>query len=153
MADQMDVDIDIDNSLTEAIQKASETKFKSSKSHGIYTTTLKTPPFAYAHLEIISATNNTVLSLDELTVRQYLTSALKQFLGITGTAMPIDIMKVSGRQAWVRLPRQDLGAFAAAMTAWVGTGSSISGFRICAAGDWLGALIGRYDQRRIWGES
>lgn len=149
MTDQMD----IDTPLAEAVQKASETKSKSSKSHGIYTTTLKSPQFAYAHLEIISATSDTILSLDELTVRQYLTSALKQFLGITGTAMPIDILKVSGREAWVRLPRQDLGTFAAAMTAWVGTGSSISGFRICAAGDWLGALVGRYDQRKIWGES
>lgn len=149
MADQMDVDTP---PLADAIQKASETKSKSSKSHDIYTTTIKNPPYAYAHLETLTAPDTTI-SLDELTARQYLTAALKQFLGITGTAMPIDILKVSGREAWVRLPRQDLGAFAAAMTAWIGTGSSVSGFRICAAGDWLGALVGGYDQRKIWGES
>lgn len=65
--------------------------------------------------------------------------------------MPIDILKITGRECWVRVPRQDLGAFAAALTAWVGTGSA-SGFRIYAAGDWLGALVGRYEQRKLWGE-
>lgn len=150
MADQMDVDT---TPLAEAVQKASETKSKSSKSsHAIYTTTIKTPPYAYAHLELI-ANNTAMMALDELTVRQYLTAALRQFLGTTGTAIPVDILNVAGREAWVRLPRQDLGAFAAAMTAWPGTGSSVSGFRICAAGDWLGALVGRYDQRKIWGDS
>lgn len=148
MAEQMD----IDPPLEQAIQKAAATKSKSTKSHNVYTTTIKTPPYAYAHLEIITSSNTSV-SLDDLTTRQYLTSAMKQFLGITGTAMPIDILKVSGRETWVRLPRQDLGAFAAAMAAWMGTGTSVSGFRICAAGDWLGALVGRYDQRKIWGES
>lgn len=148
MAEQMD----IDTPIGEAIQKASQTKSKSSKSHDIYTTTIRTPPYAYAHLETIAAANAPIL-LDELTIRQYLTSALKQFLGITGTAILIDILKVAGREAWVRLPRQDLGAFAAAMTTWMGIGPSISGFRICAAGDWLGALVGSNDQRKIWGES
>lgn len=147
MAEKMDVD----TPLYESITKATQSKSKFAKSHDIYTTTLKAPSYAYAHLELITANQESVL--DDLTLRQYLTAALKQFLGLTGMGLSIDILKVSGCESWVRVPRQDLGAFAAALTAWTGSGGSISGFRVCAAGDWLGALVGRHDQRKIWGAS
>lgn len=137
---------DVHASVQEAETKARGTK---SKSREIYSTAIKNPTYAYAHLELIT-TNN--LILDDLQIRSYLTSALKQFLGTTGSGMPIDILKVQGKESWVRVPRQDLGAFAAALTAWSGSGSS-AGFIIRAAGDWLGALVGRHDQRRLWGES
>lgn len=149
---KMDGQMEIDIPLGEVIKNASESKSKSSKSHDIYATTIKTSLYAYAHLKLITKTNSDMV-LDDLTIRQYLTAALKQFLGITGAGMPIDILMVSGQESWVRVPQQDLGAFAAAVTAWIGTGSSVSGFRICAAGDFLGALVGRYDQKKIWGES
>ncbi|KAH8772826.1 hypothetical protein F5883DRAFT_37685 [Diaporthe sp. PMI_573] len=138
--------MDVDNPVPEVLAKSSGRK---SKSHEIYSTTIKSPTYAYAHLELI-ATNNLVL--DDLQLRSYLTAALKQFLGATGSGMPIDILKVQGKESWVRVPSQDLGAFAAALTAWSGSGNS-TGFIIRAAGDWLGALVGRHDQRRLWGES
>lgn len=138
--------MDIDAPVQQAPTKAKGTKLKS---HEIYSTTIKTPPYAYAHLEIISTSN---ILLDELQVRSYLTSALKQFLGATGSGMPIDILKVQEKECWVRVPRQDLGAFSAALTAWSGSGTS-TGFVVLAAGDWLGALVGRHDRRRLWGES
>lgn len=146
--------MDIDVLPTETLSSTGATKDKvrpAGKSHDIYATTIKTPPYAYAHLEII--TNTTAMVLDNLQVRSYLSSALKQFLGTTGSGMPIDILKVDGNNCWVRVPRQDLGAFAAAMTAWTGSGASVTGVLIRAAGDWLGALVGRCDQRKIWGES
>lgn len=138
--------MDIDAPVQEALTKARGTK---SKSREIYSTTIKNPTYAYAHLELI--TTNTLI-LDDLQIRSYLNSALKQFLGATGSGMPIDILKVQGKESWVRVPRQDLGAFAAALTAWSGSGNS-TGFIIRAAGDWLGALVGRHDQRKLWGES
>ncbi|KAG6353904.1 hypothetical protein INS49_005161 [Diaporthe citri] len=138
--------MDVDVPVQDALIKAKGTK---SKSREIYSTTIKNSAYAYAHLELIT-TNN--ILLDELQIRSYLTSALKQFLGATGSGMPIDILKVQGKESWVRVPRQDLGAFAAALTAWSGSGAS-TGFVIRAAGDWLGALMGRHDQRRLWGES
>lgn len=147
MAEKMDIDTPLDGSIAKAMQS----KSKFAKSHDIYSTTLKAPSYAYAHLELITANQKSVL--DDLTLRQYLSSALKQFLGLTGMGMPIDILKVSGCESWVRVPRQDLGAFAAALTAWTGSGGSVSGFRICAAGDWLGALVERHDQGKIWGAS
>lgn len=147
MADIMDIDTPLDQAIT----KASQTAGKSTKYHEIYSTTFKTPPYAYAHLQVICPTDTDII-LDELTLRQHLTAALRQFLGVTGLGICIDILRVSGPECWLRVPREDLGAFTSAVTAWVGAGS-MSGFRICAAGDWLGALVGRYNQTLIWGES
>ncbi|PSS02457.1 hypothetical protein BD289DRAFT_238973 [Coniella lustricola] len=141
--------MDIDMPLAEAIESASKTTTRSSKSHDIYTTTIRTPPHAYAHLELITRQE---LHLDELLLRQYLTSALRQYLGLTGLGISVDILKISGQEGWVRVPRQDLGTFSSALTAWIGTGSA-SGFRIRAAGNWLGALVGGHDQQNIWGEA
>lgn len=138
--------MDVDPPVQELVTK---TKGPRSKSREIYSTTIKNPTYAYAHLELITTTN---IILDDLQIRSYLTAALKQFLGATGAGMPIDILKVQGKESWVRVPRQDLGAFAAALTAWSGSGPS-TGFMIRAAGDWLGALVGRHDQRKLWGES
>lgn len=152
MADEME----IDSPPVEAINTASHSNAtKTTKYHEIYGTTIKTPVYAYAHLEVFgpSPTSPDTAPLDELTLRQYLTAALKQFLGLTGMGISIDILKVSGRECWVRVPRQDLGAFASAITAWVGSGTAASGIRICAAGNWLGALVGQHDQRLIWGDS
>lgn len=138
--------MDVDPPAQELVTKAKGPK---SKSREIYSTTIKKPTYAYAHLELITIND---MILDDIQIRSYLTSALKQFLGATGAGMPIDILKVQGKESWVRVPRQDLGAFAAALTAWSGSGPS-TGFMIRAAGDWLGALVGRHDQRKLWGES
>lgn len=139
--------MDVDKPAQEIPAKSSG---KKPKSQEIYSaTTIKTPTYSYAHLELITTANS---ALDELQLRSYLTAALKQFLGATGSGMPIDILKVQGKESWVRVPRQDLGAFAAALTAWSGSGNA-TGFIIRAAGDWLGALVGRHDQRKLWGGS
>lgn len=143
----MDVDIPLD----EVINKASGPAAKSTKYHEIYSTTIKSPPHAYAHLQVICPTTPEI-TLDELTLRQQFTAALRQFLGVTGMGISVDILRVSGPECWVRVPREDLGAFTSAVTAWVGAGNT-SGFRICAAGDWLGALVGRHHQKTLWGES
>ncbi|KAJ4425308.1 hypothetical protein N0V82_000118 [Gnomoniopsis sp. IMI 355080] len=143
--------MDIDTPLDEVITEASQTAAKSTKYHEIYSTTVKTPPHAYAHLQVIRPTDPDIV-LDELILRQHLTAALRQFLGVTGMGIAVDILKVSGAECWVRVPREDLGAFTSAVTAWVGAGST-SGFRICAAGNWLGALVGRHNQKTIWDES
>lgn len=148
MVDEMEVD----KPLAGTIKTASKPNTsKATKYHEIYGATIKAPAYAYAHLKVFGCTDPDT-DLDELTLRQYLTAALKQFLGVTGMSISVDILKVSGSECWVRIPRQDLGAFASAITAWVGSGST-SGMRICAAGNWLGALVGRHEQRAIWGDS
>ncbi|KAJ4250561.1 hypothetical protein NW762_011816 [Fusarium torreyae] len=124
------------------------------KSHDILTCTIKEPPFSYAHLELVTDTLSSLSSvtLDNLSLKSYCTTALRQFLGITGTAISIDILKVENNHAWVRVPRPDLGSFAAAITAWRGTsenGEQVS-LQLRQCSDWLGAMVGTDGQDRLW---
>ncbi|KAK0635491.1 hypothetical protein B0T17DRAFT_485130 [Bombardia bombarda] len=115
--------------------------------------TIKSPPFSYAHLSVAAACPSSSYSdLDALQVRAYCSAALRQFLGDTGAAIAIDILSVQGRDCWVRAPRPDLGAFAAAITAFAGIsrdGSTLL-LQLQACGDWLGALLGRTDEHKLW---
>ena len=98
--------------------------------------------------------------LDALSARTYLSSALSQFLGLTGTAIPIDILKIDPASStrdqnaqsntrgydcvWVRVPREDAAAVVAALSSWIGGGGGGANvaWRICATGNYLGALVG-----------
>ena len=95
-----------------------------------------------------------VQPLDTLSARTYLSSALSQFLGVTGTAIPIDILKVEPKgtksngvtkydSVWVRVPRDDGAAVVAAISSWIGGSGSGAGaaWRVCAKGNYLGALV------------
>ncbi|RDA95730.1 hypothetical protein CP533_1103 [Ophiocordyceps camponoti-saundersi (nom. inval.)] len=119
----------------------------------ILTCTIKSPPFSYAHLELATDDDDDdTVELDNLQVKSYCTAALRQFLGLTGVAISIDILSVHGRQCWVRVPRPDLGSFAAAITAWDGVTESGSRrlLRIKRCSDWLGVMIGVDGQERLW---
>ncbi|KAH8162103.1 hypothetical protein CIB48_g6143 [Xylaria polymorpha] len=125
---------------------------KSNKSYELAKSVIKAPPYSYAHLELFNAGSGKKEELDALQVKSYCTAALNQFLGATGVAIPLDILKVEGQSCWLRLPRDDLGAFAAAITAWQGTkqDSVPSTFRIRGCSDWLGALVGQQDEQKLW---
>ncbi|KAK4105013.1 hypothetical protein N658DRAFT_564710 [Parathielavia hyrcaniae] len=123
-----------------------------------------------------SNNNNNLPTLDVLQLRAYLTAALRQFLGDTGAGMGIDILLVAPQSAWVRVPRADFAAFAAGVTAFSGlplapsNSNSLSGgggsaqgggggggggkmvLRLGACGDWLGSLIGREEEGRLWAD-
>jgi ribonuclease P/MRP protein subunit POP8 len=123
------------------------------KSHDILTCTIKEPPFSYAHLELITnALSSSSVTLDDLSLKSYCTAACRQFLGTTGAAISTDILKVENNHAWVRVPRPDLGSFAAAITAWRGTsdnGEQVS-LQLRQCSDWLGAMVGADGQHRLW---
>ncbi|KAH6658783.1 hypothetical protein EV126DRAFT_447546 [Verticillium dahliae] len=55
-------------------------------------------------------------------------------------------------ECWLRVPRQDLGAFAAALTAWPGTrdAGAHTILRIRQCSDWLGAMVGGDGQDKLW---
>lgn len=103
-------------------------------------------------------------TLDAVTARTYLTSALSQFLGLTGTAIPIDILKIEKARRgdvfmWIRVPREDVAAVVSALSSWIGGSTSTSttsstssagigvgdggnvAWRVCAKGNFLGALV------------
>ncbi|KAJ8109372.1 hypothetical protein ONZ43_g6155 [Nemania bipapillata] len=125
---------------------------KVNKSYELAKSVIKAPPYSYAHLELFNAESSKGQELDALQVRSYCTAALKQFLGATGMAIHLDILKVEGQSCWLRVPRDDLGAFAAAITAWQGTTQDgfHSVFQIRGCSDWLGALVGQRDEWRLW---
>ncbi|KAG9195714.1 ribonuclease P/MRP protein subunit POP8 [Alternaria panax] len=54
-------------------------------------------------------------SLSPLLASTLLTHPLRAYLGTTGTAIPIDMLKIAGRSIWVRIPRQDARAFRASL--------------------------------------
>ncbi|KAL6849792.1 hypothetical protein ACO1O0_009337 [Amphichorda felina] len=123
------------------------------KSHDILTCTVKAPQFSYAHMQLVTdGTGSNPGTLDELQVKSYCTVALRQFLGITGAAIPLDVLKAEGTECWVRVPREDLGPFAAAMTAWRGTTEDGVQclLRLKQCSDWLGAMVGSDGQDRLW---
>ncbi|KAK2801710.1 hypothetical protein FQN50_007625 [Emmonsiellopsis sp. PD_5] len=94
--------------------------------------TSRKPPWSYLQLELITqptTTLSTATPLDALTARTYLTSALSQFLGVSGTSISIDILKIERTSTghnilWIRVPRDDA---AAVVTADSGKGR-FSGF-------------------------
>lgn len=138
-------------------------KQKLEKSYDILTCTVKNPQFAYAHLELVTTASLTSSSsntqeqqqqpeLDPLQVKSYCTAALRQFLGLTGVAVPVDILKVQGLDCWVRVPRPDLSLFAAAVTAWKGSveDGDLRLLRVKQCSDWLGTMVGSDAQDRLW---
>ncbi|KAJ5191702.1 uncharacterized protein N7498_010687 [Penicillium cinerascens] len=125
--------------------------------------TSRNPPWTYLKLRLIPQPDSTIPQpLDALSARTYLSAALSQFLGVTGTAIPIDILKtehgsVSAAKletpvaagmskydcAWVRVPREDAAAVVSALSSWIGgsgSGTNVA-WRICAKGNYLGALV------------
>ncbi|PGH23382.1 hypothetical protein AJ80_02492 [Polytolypa hystricis UAMH7299] len=155
------------------------------------TFTARNPQWSYLKLELISqpdpsqqpsasSSTSATQPLDPLTARTYLTSALSQFLGLSGTSISIDILKIetstpsaqtttstttttaptttattipSSKRPknilWIRVPRDDASAVAAAVSSWIGTGGSGVGggggsvaWRVLGRANFLGALIG-----------
>lgn len=102
-------------------------------------TVIRHTSWLYLHLELHGPPAPTA-PLDALTARTHLTSALSQFLGLTGTAIPIDILHLQDREVWVRVPWVDGSVVVAALTGWVGRESV--GWRIRGRGTWLGGVVG-----------
>lgn len=134
---------------------AIHSKIEKHRGHEITTKTIRAPPFSYACLElkIESLQLPSSTSLDELTVRSYITSALTQFLGITGSAISVDILKIERRQCWVRVPRQDLSPFVAAVGGWTGlTEDGDVGWNLKAKGNWLSSLVTQVEAGEVWSD-
>jgi len=112
--------------------------------------TLWKAPFSYFHLSLrpLVATSQAPLDLDEISARAYLTLALQQYLGLSGTAISVDILKVEGRDVWIRAPSEDEVAVTASLSQWIG--SKDLAWRIQQRGAWLGALVGNTNAQKLW---
>ena len=136
------------NNVEAQLSRTSAHKRKQPTSTVLQQHTLRKPQWTYLHLALhrsppFSSKDD---PLDPITARTHLTSALQQFLGLTGAAIPIDILKTDGHNVWVRMPREDGQAVVAAVTGWVkldqdGDGSSL-GWKVKGRDDWLARLVG-----------
>ncbi|KAI5294872.1 hypothetical protein KEM52_002991 [Ascosphaera acerosa] len=94
-----------------------------------WTYTSKASEWAYLKLQLISSlpgTSAALPPLDALTARTHLTSALTQHLGLVGTSISVDLLKLdpAARLVWIRVPREDASAVVTALAAWIGNSAS-----------------------------
>ncbi|KAH3955873.1 hypothetical protein HBH70_014310 [Parastagonospora nodorum] len=114
---------------TEQASSAPKSKKRNpSTPHIIHTSTLRHPQYTYFHLTLTpsssssssSSTNNKSTTLDPLLISQLLTQALSSYLGLTGAAIPVDILKSEGREVWIRVPARDARGVRAGLSSWCG---------------------------------
>ncbi|KAK6001493.1 hypothetical protein QM012_002824 [Aureobasidium pullulans] len=94
--------------------------------------TIRNPPWSYLQLSLI--TNSPNYQLDALTAHLHLRAALSQFLGLHGTAIPIDILKLHNNDVYIRVPREDASALVIAVGGWVGKAGE--GWRVKTSSSW-----------------
>ncbi|KAF2736822.1 hypothetical protein EJ04DRAFT_521644 [Polyplosphaeria fusca] len=113
------------------------------KTHVLFQSTFKRPQWIYLSLELVTASTSnppapppsskpplpspyTPLapaqpeSLDPLTISTLLSQPLSSYLGLTGTAIPIDILHAEGARVWIRVPRGDARGLRAGLSGWNG---------------------------------
>ncbi|KAB8300233.1 hypothetical protein EYC80_000446 [Monilinia laxa] len=109
----------VDAPMQEAPPTSTRSKRKQTRNgHEHKAITIRAPPFSYIHLELQTSPLKKQ-QLDDITAKSYLTSALTQFLGLHGAAIPIDILKTEGKDVWIRVMREDTSAAVAALGGWV----------------------------------
>ena len=122
---------------------ATRKRRKASKPSTLSQFTIHNPSWAYIHLTLVTSSNlpgaNTSMQapsahLDGITAHLHLQAALQQFLGLHGTAIPIDVMRLDKQDVWIRVPRDDGSAVVAAVGGWIGKGGE--GWRIKDWGYW-----------------
>jgi ribonuclease P/MRP protein subunit POP8 len=111
--------------------------------------TLRRPPYTYLHLTLVTAHSHNnkgqqsqTTSLDAVTLLTHLQSALNQSFGLTGTAIPIDVLLVKDQESWIRVPFEDGSTVTAAVSQWSSPAKGLA-LRVLGRGQWLGALIAK----------
>lgn len=74
--------------------------------------------------------------------RSYIHAALSQFLGLTGTAIETNPLKVEGKEIWLRVPTEASSAVVAAVSQWTSLTQGLS-LQVKSKGTWLAAVVAR----------
>lgn len=106
----------------------------SSKRLNVPEVSLRKPAWAYIHLQHLTARTNTASGLDMVTAHLHLTASLMAFLGLHGSAIPVDILAIEGHDVWIRIPAEDRSTLTAAVGGWVGAGGR--GWRVKGWSSW-----------------
>lgn len=108
--------------------------------------TLTSPPWSYIHLQHHNPSPST---LDALTAHLQIVSALHQFLGLHGAAVPVDVLKLQSDEVWIRVPAADCKGVVAAVGGWVGRAGE--GWRVLGWSNWSAGAEGREGGRGLFG--
>jgi ribonuclease P/MRP protein subunit POP8 len=106
-----------------------------------HTATLRSPTWTYFHISLYTTTPSEI-PLDALTVRRYITSALSRSFGLTGSAIPVDILKLEGDELWIRVPLDDAMAVHESLSSWVGAEGGGVRWVVKGRDEWLVRLVG-----------
>ncbi|KAF2128946.1 hypothetical protein P153DRAFT_397158 [Dothidotthia symphoricarpi CBS 119687] len=128
-------------------QKRKRKPASPSHPHILHSATFRHPQWTYLHLLLVTPSSTTpktpTTDIDPIAVSTLLTHPLSAYLGTTGSAIPIDIVKTRGREVWVRVPRGDARAVRAGVSGWVGgwEGERVA-WRVLGEGGVLGVGMG-----------
>jgi ribonuclease P/MRP protein subunit POP8 len=149
-------------SKTEAVQQTAETteneaiiqqndnttppliKPRPNASQTHHTATLRSPSWTYFHISLFTLQPLPPPSqtpLDALTARRHITSAFQRTFGLTGEAMPVDILKLDGDEVWIRVPIEDAVAVHESLSSWVGTEMGGQRWVVKGRDEWLVRLV------------
>ena len=98
--------------------------------------------FSFYYLQISLVTQQSPINgpqLDELTVKKYFSAATVQRFGLLGSAVSVDMLKLDGNNAWIRVPFEDRAMVTEALSSWAGNALA---WRIKESGCWLGGMVG-----------
>jgi ribonuclease P/MRP protein subunit POP8 len=144
----MSMDVPMEDPAPAEGDSAPKNRKRRQKPAVVQTTTHRRPQWTYFHLFIFSTASDPT-PVDIITVKQYLNSATTRFLGLIGSAIPVDILNLAGNDLWVRVPRDTSVAFHEAVSGW---SSSEVRFVTKGKSDWLASLACRSSEE-LFGEN
>ncbi|PKX96863.1 uncharacterized protein P174DRAFT_457612 [Aspergillus novofumigatus IBT 16806] len=160
MTSTIDKPQNLESRPTPSKRKSPEGTDASKISSKVLTFTSRNPPWTYLKLQLYALlythhsthppTHTLANPPRPLTAKTHLTAALAQFLGLTGTAIPLDILKIAREDeaqtptVWIRVPLSDAAAVVAALSSWIGGGGgSKSATATATGGAWRGGCVRR----------
>jgi ribonuclease P/MRP protein subunit POP8 len=120
--------------------KKKKRKKRTPKPHILSQLTLSDAPWIYIRLQHLTSSTQPS-DLDAVTAHLHLTTALSQFLGLHGAAIPFDILKLDGQDVWIRLPHEDSSAVFAAVGGWVSANGE--GWRVKCSSSWDASALSK----------
>jgi ribonuclease P/MRP protein subunit POP8 len=137
MSNEKELEVSPNVEMTDVDSHATLKRKRSEKSSSTVTQfTIRNPQWSYLQLSLIANSPN--YQLDALTAHLHLRAALSQFLGLHGTAIPVDILKLHDNDVHIRVPREDASAVVIAVGGWVGKAGE--GWRVKNSGSWGAGL-------------
>lgn len=112
---------------------------KTTPKHETTQFSIRKPDWTYIRLQHLSP--GKAADLDNMTAHMHLNAALSSFLGLHGSAIAFDILKLEGQDVWIRVHAEDRAAVIAATGGWFS--KSRDGWRVRSWSHWNAGAAGR----------